>query len=215
MRAEACRRLFQMLFVDTPLVPHLFRLLRPGVAHFESASLLQALLRHVLDSQTIRPSLDDSPTRQSAALALSSRVAIAAEKLLPQYLNHIDELGDLLMHGASATALFGYRDGGTSWVRLGGQLSREGGKTQDGTLTLQGESRRPYAVRLAHDTSEFGFGSTRFRAISANLGSVGRLPVTAKFGLGSANTWLRSTSFELSSPTFVCVRSILAGFDQM
>lgn len=68
-------QLFQVLFVETALVPHLFRLLRLGAADFEAAKLLKALLQH-------------------------EEGALAARQLLPQFLPQLPLLGELLLSHA-------------------------------------------------------------------------------------------------------------------
>mmetsp|Transcript_19928 Transcript_19928/g.37504 ORF Transcript_19928/g.37504 Transcript_19928/m.37504 type:complete len:952 (+) Transcript_19928:71-2926(+) len=80
MRAEARLELLQMLFVKTALISHLFRLLRCGVAQFESAQLLHALLQNA-----------QNPNRRLGALL---------EPMIGQYLPHVDTLGTILLRGA-------------------------------------------------------------------------------------------------------------------
>jgi len=85
-------QLFQIIFVETPLVSKLFKLLRPGQGQFEAATLLQALLQHVGNPRRCW----SPPGAFDGALASPS----AVEQLIPHYLAHIDALGDLLTRNA-------------------------------------------------------------------------------------------------------------------
>jgi len=49
--------LLRFLFLETSLVPHLFQLLQKSSAHFEAASLLEALLQHALNPRRCHPDL--------------------------------------------------------------------------------------------------------------------------------------------------------------
>lgn len=77
-------QLLEAIFIDTPLVSHLFRLLRNGAAQFESAKLLHSLLQHALNPRGSRGKL--------------------AESVVSQYLPHVDTLGSLLLRNAPKTA---------------------------------------------------------------------------------------------------------------
>lgn len=80
-RAEGRLQLLQILFVDNALIPNLFKLLAHSTAQFESASLLHALLQHLLNP------------RRCPGSELT-------EPLITQYLPHIDLLGSLLLRCA-------------------------------------------------------------------------------------------------------------------
>jgi len=83
-RAEVRVQILHDIFVETSLVPNLFRLFRCGVAQFESAALLHGLLLHVLH-----------PHRRLGPLI---------EPLLGFYLPHVELLGTLLSrHAPKAT----------------------------------------------------------------------------------------------------------------
>ncbi|CAK0841620.1 unnamed protein product [Prorocentrum cordatum] len=90
-RAGARWRLVEMLVVDTALVGHLFRLLRCEASRFESASLLNALLR--LAAVAPGPGLGGGPSRA------------LVEALLGQYLARVDALGGLLLRGRGSSAV--------------------------------------------------------------------------------------------------------------
>eukprot|EP00930_Biecheleria_cincta_P042209 TRINITY_DN29030_c0_g1_i2.p1 TRINITY_DN29030_c0_g1~~TRINITY_DN29030_c0_g1_i2.p1 ORF type:complete len:874 (-),score=144.22 TRINITY_DN29030_c0_g1_i2:37-2328(-) len=83
-RVEAQSQLLQELFVDTPLVSHLFKLLRQGAAEFESAALLHALMQHVLH-----------PRRCLAADDL-------VEPVLARCLANVDCIGQLLVRSSGS-----------------------------------------------------------------------------------------------------------------
>merc|ERR1719253_2322137 len=76
-RGEIRLQVLSVMFVETPLVPHLFQLLLSGAAAFESAALLRAILNHTL-----------TPQRCLSAFA---------EPLLAQFLPHVESLCSLLL----------------------------------------------------------------------------------------------------------------------
>lgn len=84
-RAEVRLQLLQVLFIDSAVIPHLFQLLSKGVAPFESAALLRALLTHAA-----------APNRLFSSLV---------EPLLGQFLPSVDLLGTLLLRNTSKAAL--------------------------------------------------------------------------------------------------------------
>jgi len=84
-RAEGRLQLLQIVFVDNALIPNLFKLMTHSTAQFESASLLHAVLQHLLNPRRC-PSSE------------------LTEPLIIQYLPHIDLLGSLLLRGAQPRA---------------------------------------------------------------------------------------------------------------
>lgn len=86
-RAEVRLQLLQVLFIDSAVIPHLFQLLGKGVAPFESAALLRALLTHAA-----------APNRLFSSLV---------EPLLGQFLPCVDLLATLLLRNTSKAALAG------------------------------------------------------------------------------------------------------------
>lgn len=132
LRTEARWELFQLIFVDTTVVPHLFKLLIcPGSVQFESAALLHALLRNALELPRTSPLGGDGSLWSHAAVAAAAGASMdTAERLLPQYWACMDDLGELLIRG-SASKLRTLRAGSGSSAVAGAdgaaQLALSGG----------------------------------------------------------------------------------------
>lgn len=99
LRAEVRWEMFRAIFVETALVPHLFKMIKPGAVEFEAATLLHTVLQ-----------LMANPPRRYWAPAGSGRApgcglgglgasadAMVVQRLLPQFLSHIHLLGEFLV----------------------------------------------------------------------------------------------------------------------
>lgn len=95
LRAEVRWQLFHLVFVETAVVSHLFKLLRPGAAQFDSATVLHSLLQYALSTRG-----RGCQPEAVAGLCVADPVN---EQLLGQYFSHMDVLGDLIVGGTPGT----------------------------------------------------------------------------------------------------------------
>jgi hypothetical protein len=104
LRGEIRQQVLQVMFVETALIPHLFQLFLSGVAPFESAALLRAILTHA-----------SSPQRCLASFV---------EPLLGQFLPNVELLGTILLR-STPKAAGGLAASGSLAARGGSRKQRE------------------------------------------------------------------------------------------